>query len=111
MYPTGELSRLSSHKARLHRRLAFHRNRLMEDASRVIRPFVFLKPILVVWQAASPLAILALGMFVRRTLFPRLHKLRSMLLWSSFLGGLLRLVLAWVKGHSDTSNSYPAERD
>ncbi len=101
MYPSGDLKRLSSHKARLHRRLALHRNRIAQDASRVIRPFIFLKPVLEVWQEASPLVILALGVFVRQTIFPRLHKWRSFLRWTPFAGGILRLVLGWSKGHWD----------
>jgi hypothetical protein len=107
MYPTRELIRLSVHKARLHRRLAFRRSQLTKNATRVIRPFIFLKPILLVLQTASPLAVLALGVFVRRSVFPRLQKLRTFVRWSPFVLSVVRLISARVKHSYGSSLTTP----
>lgn len=103
MYPTRELIRLSSHKAALRRRLAVRRNRISQDASEVMRPFLLVKPLWVICRAASPLAVFALEGFARRSIFPRLSRFRSVLRWSPFLADMLRLAFVRFKNRHNTS--------
>lgn len=93
MYPTRELNHLSSQKARLQRKIIINRNHLVQDVSRVVQPLTILQPFLAVLQAASPLVAQVLGMFIRRTIFPRIRKLCSLLSWSSLLAGILHMLL------------------
>lgn len=93
MYPQPDLNRLAAHKAFLRRGIAQRRLQCAEAAVRVARPLEWLDRALAFWRRLSPLAAVAavpLGLFVSRTLFPRLKILSSLARWGPLLLGAAR---------------------
>ena len=93
MYPQPDLNRLAAHKAFLRRGIAQRRLKCAEAAVRVARPFEWLDRALAFWRRLSPLAAVAavpLGLFVSRTLFPRLKILGAVARWGPLAFNALR---------------------
>jgi|HubBroStandDraft_1064217.scaffolds.fasta_scaffold510671_1 hypothetical protein len=93
MYPDGELRRLASDKASIRRGIALRRAECAEAAALVARPLEWLDRALAFWRRFSPLAKLAivpLGLLVRRR-FLRRHKLLGALArWGPLAASVLR---------------------
>jgi hypothetical protein len=93
MYPDGELRRLASDKASLRLDIALRRAECAEAAAQVARPLEWLDRALAFWRRFSPLAKLAivpLGLLVRRR-FLRRHKLLGALVrWGPLAAGVAR---------------------
>ena len=84
MYPQRELIRLAAYKAALRRDIALRRICCAAAASRLAQPVAWLDRILAILRQLSPVALLAavpLGVFVQRTVFPRMKILGSLLRW------------------------------
>jgi hypothetical protein len=93
MYPERELTRLAANKASLQRDIALRRAQCAEAAARVARPLEWMDRALAFWRRISPLAQLAivpLGILVKRRLFPRHRLLGSILRWGPLVAGAVR---------------------
>lgn len=94
MYPEHALTRLTGRKAALQRNITRRRAKCVEAASRVSQPLVWLDRMLAYWRGLSPfakLAVVPLGLVVRRTLFSRRKILGSLVRWAP-------LALAAIRG-------------
>jgi hypothetical protein len=103
MYPQPELTRLASYKAALRRDIAVRRAECAGAIARVAQPFDWLDRMLAFWRRLSPLAQFAavpLGFAVKRTLFPRARFLDSLLRWSPFVFGAVRMARQWHAEHA-----------
>lgn len=109
MYPHGELSRLTLHKAALRRRIARHRAECSEAADQVAKPFEWLDRAWAFWQRMSPLVLLAavpLGVLaVKRAASPRLKLLASLVKWAPFVFSAVRGVGAAVSSRFDSAEA------
>jgi hypothetical protein len=95
MYPDRELSRLAVHKIALRQRIAFNRLECVEAAGRMARPFAWLDRVLAFWRKFSPQAQVAavpLGIFLARTVFPKMKLLGALMRWGPLAFGIMRRV-------------------
>jgi hypothetical protein len=106
MYPDKELRRLASQKIALQREIALRRLDCAEAAARVSEPLEWLDRMLAFWRKFSPIAQLAalpLGFLVKRTLFPRLKLLGSVMRWGPLFVGAVRGVGSLVRNGVSSS--------
>ena len=100
MYPEPELTRLAAHKAVLQRGIGLRRTQCAEAATQAMRPFAWLDRMLASWRRLSPLAQFAavpLGFLVKRTIFPRLKPLGSLLRWGPLVFAAMRGIGSAIK--------------
>ncbi len=108
MYPARELTQLAAHKTALQRDITLHRAQCAAAAARVVRPLEWLDWTLAFCRRHSPLAQFAAvvaGLFVKRTVFPRLKLAGSLLRWGPLVVGAVRLVNATVMTRVGTTDS------
>ena len=88
MYPDGELNELAVYKAILRRRISRRREDCAVAATGALRPLAWLDRALVFWRQISPLAKLAVipvGLLLKRVLFPRVGFFGKLLRWAPML--------------------------
>lgn len=93
MYPERALTRLAGRKAALRRNITRRRAKCVEAAVRASQPLVWLDRMLAYWRRLSPLAKLAvvpLGLVVRRTLLSRRKILGSLVRWAPLAFAAIR---------------------
>lgn len=108
MYPDRELTRLAARKAALRRDIALRRAQCAEAAARVAQPLAWLDRMLAFWRRLSPLAqfaVVPLGFLVKRTVFPRLKILGSLVRWGPLVFAAVRGISSLVKIRSGSSKS------
>ena len=84
MYPQRELIRLAAYKAALRRGIALRRAYCATAASRLAQPVAWLDRMVAIVRQLSPVALFAavpLGVFVQRTVFPRMKILGTLARW------------------------------
>jgi hypothetical protein len=100
MYPDRELIRLAGYKAALQRDIALRRLECRALAVQVARPLEWLDRAVGFWRKVSPfakVAALPLGLLVKRTVFPRIKVLRSLLRWGPLAFGAARGIRSMAK--------------
>jgi len=92
MYPAGELSAIAFRKAALRGFIAAERRQCAAAAERVMRPLARIDNLRTRWQGVPPvvkLALVPLGAWSLRRLFPRVRVLALLMRWA--LGARSRL--------------------
>jgi hypothetical protein len=103
MYPDRELIRLAAYKAALQRDIALRRVECQVLAVQVAQPLEWLDRAVAFWRRLSPFARFAavpLGLLVKRTVFPRVRLLRSLLRWGPLIFGAARGIRSAAKRRS-----------
>lgn len=93
MYPQRELNRLAAHKAVLRRRIGLRREECAVGFAGAMRPLEWLDRAVVLWRKITPFAQLAtipLTLIFKRTFFPRVKILGTLLHWGPKVFGALR---------------------
>jgi hypothetical protein len=93
MYPNQELIRLAAHKAALQRTISLRRVQCAAAMAKATQPLAWLDRMLAFWRRLSPLAQFAavpLGFLVKRSVFPRLKVLGSLLRWGPIVFAAVR---------------------
>jgi hypothetical protein len=100
MYPQQELTRLADRKRVLRENISCHRIQCANAAARIAQPLEWVDRALAFWKRLSPLAQFAavpLGWVVKRTLFPRLKILGTILRWSPVVFAAVRGLMSAAK--------------
>jgi len=108
MYPQRELAGLAAHKAALRRDIALRRAECAAAAARVAQPLEWLDRMVAFWRRLSPFAqfaVVPLGAFVTRAVFPRLRILVSLVKWGPLVFGAVRGISAAVKARVASARS------
>ena len=98
MYPDGELTRLSYHKAALRRRIAIRREECAAAAAGATRPLAWLDRAIVWWKKVKPLTkvvAIPLTLLAKRLIFPRFRLFSSLLRWGPALFGAAKMAGAF----------------
>jgi len=93
MYPQEELTLLAVRKADLQQRIFERRADCVEAIVRVSRPLEWIDRMLGVWRKLSPmvkLAVVPLGLLLKRRTAPRTRVLGTVLRWSPFIYAAIR---------------------
>ena len=103
MYPQRELTRLDIYKVALLRDIAINRALCVEAATRVSQPLAWLDRILALWRRLKPLTLFAavpLGFILKRTAFPHLKILGSLVRWGPLAFATIKNIQSLVRGHA-----------
>ena len=103
MYPQRELIRLEAYKAALLRDIAINRAQCVNAAIRVTQPLVWLDRILAFWRQLSPLTLFAavpLSFILKRTAFPHLKILGSLVRWGPVVIATIKSIRSLVTHHT-----------
>ncbi len=93
MYPQSELTRLAERKAILRRRIGLGRAECAAAAAGATRPLAWLDRALALWRKVTPftkIAAIPLTLIFKRTLFPKVRLLATLLRWAPALIGAMR---------------------
>ena len=107
MYPQRELIRLAAYKAALRRDIALRRTYCAAAASRLAQPVAWLDRMVAIVRQLSPVALFAavpLGVFVQRTVFPRMRILGTLLRWGPLVVSAARGFGSTLRRSGDPSN-------
>lgn len=108
MYPQRELTRLDAYKVALLRDIAINRAQCLQAASRASQPLVLLDRFLAFWKKLTPLTLFAavpLGFILKRTAFPHLKILGSLVRWGPLAFVAIKNIRSLVTGHGVPSRT------
>lgn len=103
MYPKQQLTRLNTYKVALLRDIAINRAQCVNAAVGASQPLALLDRFLAFWRKLTPLTMFAavpLGFILKRTAFPRLKILGSLVRWGPLAFATVKSIRSLVIGHT-----------